>query len=50
MIVELENYKFEVKRVTHLKAINTITPGYFVIVILIPFLASNVNKRKYSCF
>ena len=31
MIVEMENYKFEVKRVTHLKAIDTITPCYFVI-------------------
>ena len=31
MIVEMENYKFEVKRVTHLKAIDTITPRYFVI-------------------
>ena len=31
MIVEIENYKFEVKRVTHLKAIDTITPRYFVI-------------------
>ena len=30
MIVEMENYKFEVKRVTHLKAIGTITPCYFV--------------------
>ena len=40
MIVEMENYKFEVKRVTHLKAIDTITP----------FLASNINKKKYSCF
>ena len=28
MIVEMENYKFEVKRVTRLKAI---TPCYFVI-------------------
>ena len=31
MIVEMENHKFEVKRVTHLKAIDTITPYYFVI-------------------
>ena len=31
MIVEIENYKSEVKRVTHLKAIDTITPCYFVI-------------------
>ena len=31
MTVEMENYKFEVKRVTHLKAIDTITPCYFVI-------------------
>ena len=28
---EMENYKFEVKRVTHLKAIHTIAPCYFVI-------------------
>ena len=34
MIVEMENYKFEVKRVTHLKAIDTITPCYFVILCL----------------
>ena len=27
----MENYKSEVKRVTHLKAIDTITPRYFVI-------------------
>ena len=27
----MENYKFEVKRVTHLKAIDTITSHYFVI-------------------
>ena len=31
MIVEIENYKFEVKRVTHLKAIGTITLCYIVI-------------------
>ena len=30
MIVEMENYKFEVKRVRHLKPIDTITPHYFV--------------------
>ena len=30
MIVEMENYKFEVKRVTHLKAIDTTTLCYFV--------------------
>ena len=34
MIAEMENYKFEVKRVTHLKAIDTITPRYFVILYL----------------
>ena len=34
MIVEMENYKFEVKRVTHLKAMDTITPCYFVILYL----------------
>ena len=34
MIVKMENYKFEVKRVTHLKAIDTITPCYFVILYL----------------
>ena len=34
MIFEMENYKFEVKRVTHLKAIDTITPRYFVILYL----------------
>ena len=31
MIVEMENYKYEVKSVTHLKAIYTITSCYFVI-------------------
>ena len=31
MIVEMENYKFEVKRVIHLLTIDTITPCYFVI-------------------
>ena len=31
MIIEMENYKFEVKRVTHITAIDTITPRYFVI-------------------
>ena len=30
MIVEMENEKFEAKRVTHLKAIDTIIPCYFV--------------------
>ena len=34
MIVEMENYKFEVKRVTQLKAIDTITPRYFFILYL----------------
>ena len=34
MIIEMENYKFEVKRVTHLTAIDTITPHYFVILYL----------------
>ena len=31
MIVEMENYKFEAKRLTYLKAIDTITSSYFVI-------------------
>ena len=30
MVVEMENYKFKVKRVTHQKGIDTITPHYFV--------------------
>ena len=34
MIVEMENYKFEVKRVTHLKVIDEITPHYFAILYL----------------
>ena len=34
MIVEMENYKFEVKRVTHLKAIDMITHHYYVILYL----------------
>ena len=61
MIAEMENYKFEVKRVTHLKAIDTITSHYFVILYiffldqcylscLMPFLASNINKENYSYF
>ena len=31
MIVEIENYISEVKRVTHLKTIGTITPRYFIL-------------------
>ena len=34
MIVEMEKYKSEVKRVTRLKAIDKITPRYFVILYL----------------
>ena len=34
MIVEIENYRFEVKIVTQLKAIDTITPRCFVILYL----------------
>ena len=34
MIVEMENFKFGVKRVTHLKAIDKITSRYFVILYL----------------
>ena len=34
MILEMENYKFEVKRVAQLKAIDSITPCYFVILYL----------------
>ena len=34
MIVEMENYKFEVTRVTHLKAVDTITRCYYVILYL----------------
>ena len=34
MIVEMENYKFEVKRVAHLKVLDTITSRYFVILYL----------------
>ena len=34
MIVEMENYKSVVKRVTHLKVIDAITPCYFVILYL----------------
>ena len=34
MIVEMENYKIEIKRVTHLTAIDTIIPHYFVILYL----------------
>ena len=33
-IVNMENYKLEVKRLTHLKAIETVTPPYFVILYL----------------
>ena len=33
MIVKMENYKFEVKRVTHLTAVDIFTPCYFVILI-----------------
>ena len=34
MIPDMEHCKFEVKRVTHLKAIGTITPCYFAIIYL----------------
>ena len=34
MIVEIENYKFEVKKVTHVKDIDAITPRYFAILYL----------------
>ena len=34
MTVEMENYKFEFKRGTHLKTIDTITSCYFVILYL----------------
>ena len=53
----MENYKFEVKRVTHLKAIDTIIyTSLFCYPFLkqccfsclMPFLAPNVNKGKYS--
>ena len=33
-IVNMENYKLEVKRVRHLNAIETVTPPYFVILYL----------------
>ena len=33
-IVNMENYKLEVKRLTHLKATETVTPPYFVILYL----------------
>ena len=58
MIAEMENYKFEVKRVTHLKAIDTITPCYFVILYLSwNSVTSHIwchfwlqMLTKYSCF
>ena len=34
MIVEMENFKFEVEIETHLKAIDVIAPCYFVILYL----------------
>ena len=34
MIVEMENCKYEVKTVTHLTAIDTVTPCYIVILYL----------------
>ena len=34
MIAEMENYKFEAKRVTQLKVTDTITTCYFVILYL----------------
>ena len=46
MIVEMENYKFEVKRVTHLKTIDTITPRYFVIL----YLSWNSVSSLERCF
>ena len=58
MIVEMENYKFEVKNVIHLKAIDTITSRSFVIMYLswnsvtclMPVLVSYITKEKYACF
>ena len=42
MVTEIENYKFEIKIVTHLKAIGTITPCYFGT--LLPYLFWNVTS------
>ena len=54
MIVKKENYKFEFKRATHLKAIDTITSRYFVILYLswnsVTCLVWSHFKEKYSCF
>ena len=61
MIVEMENYKFEVKRVTHLKAIDklhlvTLLSYIFLGIVLLllsdalfGFAASNFDKEKHSC-
>ena len=60
MIVEMENHKFKVKRVTHPKShgnnntllfcypISFLEQCYFSC--LMPFLASNINKENYSWF
>ena len=59
-MVEMENYKSVVKRVKHLKAIDTITPCYFVILHLswnsvtsfvwCHFWFLILTKKKNSCF
>ena len=58
IIAKMENYTFEVKRVTHLKAIDTITPCYFVILYLswssvtyyiLCHFWLQILTEKYSC-
>ena len=52
MIVEMENYKFEVKRVTHLKTIDTITPctllSYNFLGIVLLLLSDAIFGFKYQ--
>ena len=52
MIVEMENYKFEVKRVTHLKTIDTITSctllSYIFLGIVLLLLSDAIFGFKYQ--
>ena len=55
MIIEMANYKSEVKRVTHVKVIDTITCCCFVILYLswnsvTSLVLCHFWLQKYSCF
>ena len=53
MIFEMDNYKFEVKRVTQLHLVTLLSYIFLGIVLLLlsdAIFASDINKEKYSCF